>query len=321
MTHQSAKAVALVLPALFAFNPETSRTNRFQHRQTKGDADVQGKALRELRGALAAYTAADIDVRVFTSRDSEAPDALFPNAAITFDGADLPFGEAGRAYAILCPMLEASRQRERAPFADFLQNDLGYKLIDQNIFERDLDFYEAQDLAQRQALEGTGSLALDRIHKIAYCALSPRSDAALAAQLCRAIGYRLMTFRTAGDIYHTDLVMMIGSGYALICSAVMQDGRQAVLESLHAAGLEVFDLSPAQHEAFCLNAREVRNRAGRKFLFMSSRAHAALDAATLAGLARHGVEPLHTPLDTIETFGGGSGCCITQELHGLKSAA
>ncbi|MGQ0526892.1 MAG: arginine deiminase-related protein [Alphaproteobacteria bacterium] len=318
MSEQSARAVGLIIPGFFGFNPETSRTNTFQN-HAPHSRDIHDKAVAELQAAYEVYRQANVDVRVFQSQDVTLPDAIFPNSVITFTGADLPFGDPARHYALLCPMLEESRQRERNPYATFLKEDLGYELITEGIFKKPIEWYERQPLEKRKALEGTGSLALDRINKIVYCALSPRSDKGLAKQLCKAVGYRLVTFNTDHDIYHTDLVIFIGTGYACICSAIIKfRHRKKVLRALQKSGLAIYDFDLEQFCAFCLNSREIRGKNGRKYVFMSAGAYNAFGEKNRAGLKSHGVEILHAPIPTIEMYGGGSGCCITQELHGLN---
>ena len=69
-------------------------------------------------------------------------------------------------------------------------------------------------------LEGTGSLVLDYVNRIAYVSLSKRSDRALVERFCQDFDFEPLLFESTSDdgrpIYHTNVVMCVGSEFALI---------------------------------------------------------------------------------------------------------
>ena len=90
---------------------------------------------------------------------------------------------------------------------DFLQKT--YKL------ENDYSIYEKNN----KFLEGTGSLVLDRVNKLAYLSSSERSCVELANQWSLKRGYTLEVFSSylnKQPVYHTNVLMFIGSEVACI---------------------------------------------------------------------------------------------------------
>ena len=63
-------------------------------------------------------------------------------------------------------------------------------------------------------LEGTGSLVLDHVNKIAYVSLSNRSDPKVIRRFADDFGYEPVTFTSIGMdgqlIYHTNVMMCVG---------------------------------------------------------------------------------------------------------------
>ena len=86
-----------------------------------------------------------------------------------------------------------------------------------------------------------------------------------------------------------------------------------MLAALAESQKTVIDISLAQMQAFAGNMLQVRNGAGDTFLVMSSQAFQALRAEQVAEIARH-TSILHSALDTIETYGGGSARCMMAEV-------
>lgn len=74
---------------------------------------------------------------------------------------------------------------------------------------------------------GTGVLVLDRVHRVAYAALSARCDEELARDWTDAFKYELCAFHTRmsetdeSPIYHTNVMMSIGSTIAVVCLEVL----------------------------------------------------------------------------------------------------
>src|SRR5256885_12760236 len=62
-------------------------------------------------------------------------------------------------------------------------------------------------------LEGTGSLVLDHVARIAYACTSPRTDAQLVAEWARELRYQAVIFqatdRAGAPLYHTTVLICI----------------------------------------------------------------------------------------------------------------
>ena len=68
-----------------------------------------------------------------------------------------------------------------------------------------------------------------------------------------------------------------------------------------------------QMNAFAGNMLQVRNDRDETLLVMSEQAFRSLKPAQIATLERH-TRLLHSPIDTIETYGGGSARCMIAEI-------
>jgi hypothetical protein len=169
-------------------------------------------------------------------------------------------------------------------------------------------------------LEGTGSLVLDRVQRIAYACRSIRTHDTLLDEFARQMDYQVVAFdavdRQGVPIYHTNVMMSVGNRLALVCLASIADPEQRrnLLQVLKASGKRVMDLSWKQLESFAGNMLEVHNNEGRGLLVMSRSAWASLredQRERITGL----VSPLVVAIDTIERVGGGSARCMLAEIH------
>ena len=125
-------------------------------------------------------------------------------------------------------------------------------------------------------LEGTGSLVLDHINRVAYVAASERSDVELTEEWAAAMGFNEVVAFDATDadgrpIYHTNVVMAIGTSFAVVCTEAIADAsqRERVLARLRSASKEVVQISRAQMGQFCGNVLELLDGRGRPFLALS----------------------------------------------------
>ena len=97
-------------------------------------------------------------------------------------------------------------------------------------------------------LEGTGSLVLDRVHRIAYACVSPRTDLEVLGDFAQQLDYEIVAFeaqrRRRHPIYHTNVLMCVGTRFAAICSeCIREDERAAVLDALRSTGHELLELA------------------------------------------------------------------------------
>jgi len=165
-------------------------------------------------------------------------------------------------------------------------------------------------------------MVLDRINRKAYAAISSRTDETALLHFCQELDYEPVAFsamQSAEDqrhpIYHTNVMMSIGTRFCAICLDSIDDAeeRQAVSDELASDGREVIALSESQIEQFAGNMLELEGSNG-PVIAMSSSAFHALDSEQIERLKKHG-QIIHSDLETIETCGGGSARCMIAEIH------
>ncbi|HET7175187.1 MAG TPA: arginine deiminase-related protein [Gammaproteobacteria bacterium] len=302
--NQAAPAVLMIRPANFGANAETAASNAFQKSEAAGP-EVQVRAAAEFDALVAALLAAGVQVEVFEDRhEPVTPDAVFPNNWVSFH-AD------GSAW--LYPLLAQNRRWERrGDILEALKTQRGYKLAE----VRDLSHAELDG----RYLEGTGSLVLDRVNRIAYAGLSPRTDRRMLEEWAARAGYEAQAFHardTKGrPIYHTNVMLCIGAKFAVACLDSVADAaqRERVRQRLADTGHEVIAISPYQMESFAGNMLELTGRGGRSVIAMSSRAERTLNPGQRAALEKH-ARIVAVPIDTIEDCSGGSVRCMLAEIH------
>lgn len=295
---QSATAVLMIRPYRFYPNPETAADNAFQRLVAAGDLpEISAAARREFDAAVETLREAGVTVHVVDDTATpEKPDAVFPNNWLSTH-------HDGRV--VLYPMYSAARRRER-------RQDVIDELRRHYRVTGVVDYSAGEE--EGRCLEGTGSLVLDHVHKLAYVSLSQRTHPEVLDRFCTDFGYEAVTFRSVGEdgrpVYHTNVIMCVGSEFALVSLEMIPDEaeRRAVQARLKSTGKEVIELSETQISEFAGNALELRNER-EKLLVLSERAAAALTAAqhkTIEKYAR--LVPLALP--TIELAGGSARCMI-----------
>lgn len=303
---QSVATVLMIRPVRFEANRETQASNRFQERDSAhAPQNAQVNALAEFHALESALRTAGVDVRVFEdTREPHTPDSIFPNNWVTFhaDGT-----------VVLYPMLAPNRRRERrADILEALSARDGFftsRVVDLTHHERDEKF-----------LEGTGSLVLDRINRIAYACVSPRTDLDVLGDFAQQLDYEVVAFEARDSsgfpIYHTNVMMSVGARFAAVCSAcIREDARAAVLERLRASGRTVVELTFEQMEHFAGNMLELRTAQGDSIVAMSSRAFHSLSPVQRATLQERSGRIVAVPIPTVEALGGGSVRCMLAEVH------
>ena len=168
--------------------------------------------------------------------------------------------------------------------------------------------------------EGTGVLVLDRINGVAYVALSERADAGLAEKWVQEMGYRdLVTFRStdghSGTVYHTNVMMAIGTDVAVVClESVEDEGERRRLAEALGRTHAVVDITRGQMAALCGNVLELEDGRGLPVLAMSTQAYNAFTEDQRRVLRRHVAALHHAPIDTLEHIGGGGVRCTLAEI-------
>ncbi|AXT34231.1 amidinotransferase [Phaeobacter sp. LSS9] len=292
---QAPGAVVMIRPHHFCSNPETRDDNAFQ---TLADdtADVtSAQALAEFDGAVTALRGAGVSVHVFDDTGTETPDSVFPNNW---------FSTHAGGHVAVYPMYAANRRKERRwDVIELLKRDYRVQdVIDYSGLEQD-----------GLALEGTGAMVLDHIGRIAYTVKSNRADPVLLERFCTHFNFEPMVFEARDaqgrDVYHTNVLMGIGTDYALICLDMITDPtrRAEVAARLEETGRRVIDLTPEQIAGFAGNALELTGH--NRLLALSSRAVDVLRADQIAVIERSAtLLPLSIP--TIETAGGSVRCML-----------
>jgi hypothetical protein len=301
MSEQSTNAVVMIRPDRFFPNPETALDNAFQGTVADPSDAVAARAQGEFDRAVETLSEAGVIVHVFADTSSPAkPDAVFPNNW---------FSTHHDGRIALYPMYTPSRRTERRLDLIARLREL-YRVTD----VVDYTPYEARGLY----LEGTGSLVLDHVHRLAYVSLSRRADREPLEQFCADFDYEPLTFESAGDdgrpIYHTNVMLCVGSQFALVGLDLVKDPaqRDALRARLESTSKTIIALDRNQIANFAGNALELQSEQS-KLLVLSARAAQHLTAVqrtTVEQFAR--LVPLSLP--TIE-LAGGSARCMMATIH------
>jgi len=297
----------MVRPFAFRYNEETAGDNHFQRRSDLSALEANQKAVEEFDGMVEMLRADGIEVIVFQDDAfPETPDSVFPNNWVTFH-------DDGRV-AIFPMSAESRRGERREEMFDIIADDFGYGIKE----IEDFTGFESESLY----LEGTGSMVLDRQNRIAYAAMSNRTDLFVLETFCERFDFKYIAFsatQTVADgrepIYHTNVMMAIGGEYAVICPQSIDDSRERgeVLGQLKKSGKKIIEITEAQVAHFAGNVLELENENGSRFCVMSTGAFESLRNDQVEAIEKH-AKIIHTPLKTIESLGGGSARCMMAEV-------
>ena len=299
----------MVRPQAFGYNPETAATNTFQRPEAvRGAAGADARARAEFERLAQALGSEGISVcAVDDTTHPVKPDAVFPNNWLSFhdDGT-----------LVLYPMQSASRRLERRQEVI----DAAVKRLDFRVSHLiDLTHHERQG----RFLEGTGSLVLDHVERVAYACTSPRTDAQLVAEWARELQYQAVIFqatdRAGAPLYHTNVLMCIGERAVVIGSGAIAPGdRERVLAQLRASDREIIEIGHEEIAAFGGNMLELGTwdeaLGDSRVLVMSETARRALNPELFARLSGCTDAVLAVPVPTIEELGGGSVRCMLAEV-------
>lgn len=294
----------MVRPVCFAFNEETATNNSFQQRVADADA-TRNDALREFDTFVALLRANGISVDVLQDTPEPfTPDSIFPNNCFSTHT-----GPEGRTL-VWYPMYAHNRRWERTKLKSVLEGMSFDRVIDLTPWELEGKF-----------LEGTGSLVLDRVHRMAYACRSPRTDELVLQAWASAMHYDYCLFDAVDSnghaVYHTNVVMHVGTCTAVVCIDSIHNGEQrsCVIDTLEASGKQVVPITQEQMAHFAGNMLELHNAEGRPILVMSATARRSLTSAQVDMLERH-TQIIAPEIHAIETAGGGSARCMMAEIEG-----
>ena len=302
---QTTDTILMIEPVAFYFNAETAENNFFQKQTTEDQGKIQAKALSEFNGMVQLLR--DKGITVITVKDTlkpHTPDSIFPNNWISMHSDGL---------VGIFPMYAENRRTERREDVLDILEDEGY------IISSVIDYSSAEE--EGIFLEGTGSLILDRENRLAYVALSARSDEDLVIEFCEDFEYTPIIFNANQTvnghrvpIYHTNVMMCVAENYVVICLDTIDNKseRKMVVETILASGKEIVKISEEQMHQFAGNMLQITN-GEENFLVMSKTAFESLNDDQIAQIERH--DKILTPdIPTIEMLGGGSVRCMMAEV-------
>jgi hypothetical protein len=302
MNNQSTSHILMIRPVNFGFNEETAGSNAFQNRNADKNG-INEKAQHEFDRMVSILRDNGVDVTVIDDTpEPYTPDSIFPNNWVSFHA------DGG---IFLYPMQAENRRLER-------REDIIAQLEDGFAVKHiiDLSRFEQED----KFLEGTGSMVLDRENKIAYACLSPRTDSDILTLFCEQAGYKAISFEAVDEhgkaIYHTNVLMCIGSRFAVICLDSIPNPHERIIikEALKSAQKEIIEITFEQMNHFAGNMLEVKNKAGENLIVMSDSAYNELDESQKTELQKFG-KLIYADINTIENNGGGSARCMMAEVH------
>jgi len=294
----------MIRPGSFGRNDAAAGTNAFMQSVSGARGDIAARARAEFDGLAQALT--DAGVEVLVDDEPELPDSVFPNNWMSFHQP-----ESGPAVVVTYPMATPLRRKERrSSVLNMISKAAGGSL--RSIA---LERHEAEG----HALEGTGSLVLDRVAGVAFVCRSPRASGRALDAWSDATGFETVRFDACDPsgvpVYHTNVLMSIGTGFAVFVPETVADPvtRAGLLSRLDRLGKAVITLSVVQMGEMCANMLELRSASGQPIVAMSTRALDALDRAQRDAIERFG-GIVHAPIPTIEAVGGGSVRCMIAEL-------
>ncbi|MES2485051.1 MAG: arginine deiminase-related protein [Bacteroidota bacterium] len=307
---QITDTILMIRPVAFRMNEQTAVNNYYQKvMDSLLPGTVNAKAQQEFDAFTEKLRAVGVNVIVVDDREGvDTPDSVFPNNWVSFH-------ENGDVA--LYPMFAENRRSERREDIFDLLEEHGF------VIDNIVDYTGAEE--EGLFLEGTGSLVLDRENGKAYCALSPRAEEELVIEYCEDFDLGPVIFEAyqtvdgeRRHIYHTNVMMCIGSTFAVICADCIDDKkeRKMVLDNLRSDGKEIILLTEAQLNHFAGNMLQVQGK-DKSYLVMSDSAKGILTQDQIQKIEKH-TEILSANLDTIEACGGGSARCMMAEVFLIK---
>lgn len=292
---QAPAAVVMVRPHHFTINTQTAADNAFQ-REASESANHAARAYDEITRAAEMLRDLGVGVHLFEDAGTETPDAVFPNNW---------FSTHAGGHIAIYPMKAPNRRKERrADIIEMLKCQYRVQdVIDYSGLEPDGLF-----------LEGTGSMVLDHIDRVAYAVKSDRTNPVALERFCTHFNFEPIVFPAEDadgvPVYHTNVLMCVATDFAMIGTDLMvgPEGWQKVVRRLEQSGRDVIALDRGQIAHFAGNTIELQSREGR-ILALSRTAHAALTAEQIARIEAS-VKIAVLDIPTIEMAGGSVRCTL-----------
>jgi hypothetical protein len=296
-----AQTILMVRPNDFGYNSETAASNAFQSESLGNEHEIAINALREFDAMVEVLLKNHIEVIIIEDTESpHTPDAVFPNNW---------FSTHEDGTVILYPMMAPNRRLERR--SDILAI-LSSKYAVHEVY--DLSVHEVND----RFLEGTGSIVFDHVSRIAYAALSERTNRSVFEECCKLLGYEPIAFRAFHEdglpVYHTNVLMHVSPVISAICKEMIHQGDQAyVMESLLQHSNAIIHLDSMQVHRYAGNMLCVLNSKREPCLIGSKTGFDSLTNQQM-NLIYQSCTPVSVNIPTIESIGGGSARCMIAEI-------
>ncbi len=303
---QTTNTVLMIRPVQFRTNEQTAVNNYFQAESELDRKTLNEKAQNEFDSFVALLREKGVDVvEMSDSKNSDTPDAVFPNNWISFhaDGT-----------VVVYPMFAENRRKERREDVLDVLESRGFSI------KQVIDYTSAE--ADNKFLEGTGSLVMDRENKKVYCALSDRASEELVIEFSEEFNCLPIIFSANQNvngsrlpIYHTNVMMCLGEKLAVICLDSIDDKkeRKMVTSSLKEDDKVIVEITEEQMHQFAGNMIELKGTDAKPLMVMSSAAFNSLIPQQVETISKY-CEIVHSPLATIEHSGGGSARCMIAEV-------
>ena len=294
---QSTNKIFMVEPKVFFMNPQTASSNHYQIDDNSKDSKaILNAAKKEFNNFKNCLIKNGVEIMAMKGSE-ECPDHIFPNWFITFED---------KTFQIFS-MLAENRRKEKTP-------EMIKKLSEEYNLTRDLSSLEDRNIF----LESTSSMVFDRVNRVVYLTISPRANAGLANEWCNENNYELVMFETeshtGSPIYHTDVLMYVGTTAIGICYEVIKPEYRDLVRERVERYHDVIEIKKEQLLNFCGNCLEITDKDGNLQLAMSTAAFNAYTELQKEKIKKHFKKTVHTDISTIEKYGGGSARCMLAEL-------
>ena len=294
---QSTNKIFMVEPKVFFMNPQTASSNHYQINDNSKDSKaILNAAKKEFNNFKKCLIKNGVEVMAMKGSE-ECPDHIFPNWFITFED---------KTFQIFS-MLAENRRKEKT-------SEMIKKLSEEYNLTRDLSSLEDRNIF----LESTSSMVFDRVNRVVYLTISPRANAGLADEWCNENNYELVMFETeshtGSPIYHTDVLMFVGTTAIGICYEVIKPEYRELVKERVERFHDVIEIKKEQLLNFCGNCLEIPDKDGNLLLAMSTAAFNAYTELQKDKIEKHFKKIVHTDISTIEKYGGGSARCMLAEL-------
>lgn len=294
---QAPASIIMIRPHHFQPNPQTAEDNSFQAQEWELEQQALAQlAYQQMTDAVAKLESEGIKVHLFEDESKDTPDSVFPNNW---------FSTHAGGYVGVYPMYAKNRRLER-------RQDIIELLKQEYIVQEVVDYSGLEH--DKLYLEGTGSMVLDHIERIAYATESYRTSPVALERFCAHFNYEPMIFRAEDQnnvpVYHTNVLMCIATEFALIGESMMTCPvrREEVLTRLSRSGRKIVSLSEDQVNQFLGNAIELTGKSGR-VLIVSQTAYKALTEAQKV-IIEQSCRILPIDVSAIELAGGSIRCMI-----------